>query len=159
MQFSFFEKQMDRLRKVYSSTSLNEERVKVLWARFENTPGDTFERAVNHLIGEFTTSALPALSRISEAVLMFGKGAGAVSMNETPSAHFCEPCRDFGFDFQGDVVVACKRCINGKQISPQELARQQKNYDRGAAFLKRGMARTAFLPPLPYNPAERVEWT
>jgi hypothetical protein len=154
MRFEFFQGQMERLRRVYSPASLNEERVQVIWDRFKSVDGYKFQEAINHLIGEFTTQALPSLSRFSEAVSAVRGMNGATSqMQEMLPAHFCEPCRDFGFLFEGDLLVNCE-CVNGRRLSPERLAHHQKNYERGKQFLKNRMA---IFKPLPYDQNERIE--
>lgn len=161
MQFSFFNGQMDRLRRVYSEASLNEERVKVLWERFKTVDGYKFAAAVNHLIGEFTTQALPSLSRFAEAVAgVRGLSMANAQTQEMLPAHFCEPCRDFGFQFDGDLVVRCEKCVNGARISPEKLVHHQTCYDRGRKFFVRGKTPppASLLPDLPYDKNERVEW-
>jgi hypothetical protein len=42
-----------------------------MWDAFKHVEESVFEKAVNFLIGEATTQALPALSRFKEAVAMF----------------------------------------------------------------------------------------
>lgn len=144
MQFSYFEKEIDRLRGVYSPGSLNEERKKVLWDRFKSVPDHVFTNAINHLIGEFTTMALPAMSRFAEAVGMFRTNPNGASMQILPPPFTCEACRDFGFGFVGDTVVKCA-CPQGDQISPQELVRQQGNYDRGRKLLPNRQSLSTYL--------------
>lgn len=74
MQFEFFQKQVERLRNVYSAASLNNERVQVMWDSFKHIEPQRFENAVNHLIGEFTTPALPAISKFREAIMLSAGG-------------------------------------------------------------------------------------
>lgn len=68
MRVELFQHQVERLRRVYSPTALNEERVKILWENFRHVDDSRFESAVNFLIGEYTTQALPAVSRFREAI-------------------------------------------------------------------------------------------
>lgn len=156
MQYSDFEKQIDRLKIVYSAASLNAERIRVLWDRFKVDRADIFEKVVTHMIAEFTTQQLPALSRFVEAKGMFRTNLDGASFMQALSSPFqCDACRDFGFGFVGDMVTSCS-CDLGRRISPAELAKQQSFYNAGGEFLKRGRMRNAFLAELPYDPKERI---
>lgn len=87
-----FGKEMDRLRNVYSATSLSPERIEVLWASFKAVPFGQFRLAVNHLIGEFTTQALPSVSKFHEAVAKFrteSRTQNVVSINRYPACQLC----------------------------------------------------------------------
>ena len=132
MRRDFFQQQVERLRKVYSSNSLNEERVKILWERFKNEREDIFENALNHLIAEATSQQLPALSRFAEAVGFFRIGTQA-RIYDAAEAFTCARCRDFGFLFEGDIVIGCS-CALGRSQTPQTLARHQAAYDRGRSM-------------------------
>lgn len=159
MQKDFFIRQIERLRNVYSPSSLNEERVKVLWDALKDAPNEQFERAVSNLIGEFTTTTLPAVSRFQEAVANArseGRTGGTTNIHEVPVKHDCERCRDFGFEWAEHLVVACHGCERGKTIAPAELLRHQKNYDAGRRFMG-GFQPRAVSRPLPYDPKERGE--
>jgi hypothetical protein len=153
VQYSEFEAQVERLKGVYSSSSLNSERVKVWWDRFKGISSTRFEKAIAHVIGESTTQALPSVSKIAEALMLFPERFdGAVSMQELPPAHNCAACRDMGFGFVGDTVIKCT-CAIGARVGPSELAHHQASYNKGKNLLKRGAQ--AILPGLPYNPNER----
>lgn len=150
----FFGNQVDRLRGVYSASALNEERVNIWWKQFKNEPGHVFESALNHIIAEATTQALPSMSRVVEACGMFRTNPNGAVMRDVQSPHECDPCRDFGYGFNGDTVTRCS-CLRGRKISPEALAKAQKHYNAGAAFLKsRGLL--AFRD-LPYDPKKRGE--
>lgn len=157
MQYSEFEHQVERMRNVYSASSLNAERVKVWWDRFKSVSVSRFERALGHVVGESTTQALPPVSKIAEALMLFPDRADATSnMQEMQSPHRCAACRDFGYGFVGDVLVRCT-CETGRYLNPADFARQQAHYVRGKAFLARGRNRAAFLAKLPYDPNDRSE--
>lgn len=156
MHKEFFTKQIERLRGVYSSASLTEERVKVLWDKFQLVENTAFEKGISFLIGEYTTQALPPVSRFSEAMWMFRpKGGPAIAMQEMLPAHHCEACRDFGFGFHGDMVVSCI-CEAGVKIGPEEMVKHQINYDRGAKYMKSGAGAAAIFAELPYDPQKRI---
>lgn len=161
MDKQFFGEQIGRLRATYAAGSLNDERVQVLWDRFKGVENRVFKNAVDYLISEYTTLTLPAISRFAEAVGMFRTGTSA-AMNLSPPAHNCEACRDFGFGFVGDVVVACV-CHMGSKVSPQELALQQKHYDVGRKlFPMPGMGKPKIsnaFSALPYDPKTSVAET
>lgn len=87
-----FGKEMDRLRNVYSASSLSPERIEVLWANFKSVPSEQFHTAVNFLIGEFTTQALPSVSKFFEAVAKFRREPNernVVSINRHPACQLC----------------------------------------------------------------------
>jgi len=154
MQSEFFQKQIERLRGIYSAGALNQERVDIWWKKFRTEPNHVFENAINHVIAEATTNALPAMSRVTEALGFFRSNPdGASNMKEFRSAFACEPCRDFGFGFNGDTVTSCS-CDRARRISPDALAKAQKEYNAGAAFMRKGSA--AVIPGLPYDPGERI---
>lgn len=135
MQYSEFETQIERLRGVYSGSSLNPERIKIWWNRFKTEKASTFESAISHVVAESTTHALPAMSKVAESCGFFRTSvgySGASAMRDIPLAHDCPPCRDHGFGFVGDTVVACC-CAMGRSLSPGELAKHQKSYDSGRA--------------------------
>ncbi len=151
-----FSKQIERLRKAYSASSLTEERVKVLWDKFQPIENRNFEKAITFIIGECTGQTIPALSKFTEAIGMFrSKGAPTVSMQEVHPAHFCDACRDFGYGFVGDMVVSCI-CEAGIKIGPEELVLAQVQYDRGAKFMKKGAILIPEIAQLPYDPRERI---
>lgn len=153
MELDFFQKQCKRLRDVYPS-GMSEERAKLIWAKFRNAPDHVFENAINHLISEHTTQTLPALSKFAEAVGMFRTGTSA-HINHAPPAFDCEPCRDFGFGWAGETIVACSTCETGRRISPQELARQQNNYDNGKRLFMDPKRFPNVGTTLPYDPSVR----
>lgn len=163
MQYSEFEGQIERLRGVYSSGSLNPERIRVWWDRFKGERVGIFESALNHVIAEATTQALPAMSRIVEACGMFRTNpGGATWMKELQPAHACEKCRDFGFSFSGHTVVACG-CSSGVAVNPERLAHAQKSYDRGRKIFRSPFdagqpppSGERIFAPLPYNPNDRL---
>lgn len=99
MRLEFFQQQMERLRKVYSPASLNEERIKVMWDRFKLVDDSQFECAVNHLIGEFTTPSLPALSRFAEAIAMFSPSSrigGPSNQEVAPNPNAARLAKEYG---------------------------------------------------------------
>lgn len=138
MQFDSFQKQIDRLRGVYSPTSLNQERVAVLWERFKNVSDAQFHGAVTFLIGEFTTQALPGMSRFEEAVARFKSQTrqDPTNQQEREIQYTCAPCRDWGFVWDGELIVHCK-CKLAKTLTWEDLRRHQENYDRGKRFMPR----------------------
>lgn len=128
MQKEFFVTQMERLRKVYSPASLNEERVGVLWDSFKHVDNGNFERAVNHLVGEFTTPALPAVSRFREAVALTSSGGGS----------------------GGDTRF--EKWDRENPVQPLELRKQwAKKYGGSIQAMLRGIGQ-----PLPYDPTKSV---
>ncbi len=153
MDKTFFGNQINRLRGIYSATALSDERIDIWWKQFRHEPNQVFENALNHIIAESTTQALPAMSRISEALGFFRTNPNGASMQRLPEAHACPPCRDFGYGWNGDVIVRCS-CRLGQSMHPQDLARAQKAYNAGAHFMRKGSPGP--LPPLPYDPKERV---
>jgi hypothetical protein len=158
MDKNHFGNQIDRLRRIYAPSALNDERVQIWWDRFKHASASRFEQALNHVIGEATTQALPSVSKISEALMLFQDraGEGSSKMQEMQSPHACDACRDYGYGFVGDLVKQCS-CETGRRTNPAEIARQQANYDRGKVFLKKGSYRSAFLGALPYDPNDRSE--
>lgn len=164
MQYSDFERQVERLRVVYSAASLNAERIKVLWDKFKTDRADIFEKVVTHMIAEFTTQQLPAMSRFVEAAGLFRTNPeGAAWMMQLAPVHACEKCRDFGFYFAGHLVSRCE-CDRGSQVNPERLAREQKNYDKGRRLFcspfDKGMPPPTgerIFPALPYNANERIQ--
>lgn len=128
MDKHFFGTQVDRLRRVYSAAAMNDERVGLYWAKFKMVSNQEFEAAITSLILENTTQALPTASKISEAISL-NRPKETAHFDPLPAFN-CEACRDFGYGFVGDTVTACT-CHMGRRVSPAELDRQQKNYDRG----------------------------
>jgi hypothetical protein len=145
-----FAEQMDRLIKTYGERSYPKERFDAIWARVRTVPQDQFQNAVTALLGDCFTP--PGLTRITEEVARHRSETKRMDM--APPAFECEPCRDFGFGFDGDTVVACMTCHRGRTISPAELAKQQANYNAGARFVSN--LRKAFSD-LPYDHRERFE--
>jgi len=161
MQYSFFEKQIDRLKRVYSEASLNDERVQVLWERFKFTEESEFHGAITFLIGEYTTQALPGIGRFEEAVGRFRKNKTFQKRDytqEETNSFTCRECRDFGWTFAGDLLVHCK-CEKSKTVSWDELQKQQKNYEAGKKLFEMAKNRKIKLTigkELPYDPKERI---
>lgn len=165
MQYSEFEKQIERLRGVYSSASLNPERIKVLWDKFKTDRLDIFEKVISHLIAEFTTQQLPAMSKFVEAAGLFRTNPYGASMQILEPCHACEKCRDFGFYFSGHTVTACE-CDRGTRVNPARLAKAQADYEKGRRMFRSPYDRD--LPPptgqrifqdLPYDKNDRSgEW-
>lgn len=164
MQYSEFESQIERLRQVYSSTSLNPERVKVLWDRFKTEKASTFERAVTHLIGEATTQALPAVSRFAEACGFFrgaaDRGGPCLSSVDPYADRLCKTCRDDGWTVRGydrssgtGIVEPCG-CQAGQSLSREAIEQAQSDFDKGARLMRRNTPLVG--QPLPYDPAERI---
>lgn len=136
MTKEFFAKQIDRLRRVYSSSSLSDERVEILWEFFKKASNDEFEGGINYLIGEFTTQQLPPVTKFQDAVARFKSQQPRVQKDySAPETDYsCPACRDFGYGWIGDTVTACV-CEAGRKMNPKELLRHQKNYDNGARFM------------------------
>jgi hypothetical protein len=155
MDKQFFAEQIGRLRNTYAPGAMSDERMHVMWDRFKNVENRVFKNAVDYLISEYTTQHLPALSKFAEAVGMFRTGTGAQMQEILPAFH-CEPCRDFGFGWIGETIVACT-CSTGRHISPQELARQQANYEKGKRIMMDPKRFPNIGQALPYNPRERFE--
>lgn len=135
MQSEFFQRQVEKLRGVYSPGSFNEVRVAGLWERFKDVPNHVFESAITYLINEHTSQTLPAMSKFAEAVGFF-KTSADVGMNVLPNPFDCAACRDHGFGFVGDIVTQCT-CAAGRKVSPEKLVREQKNYDIGKRLFPR----------------------
>jgi hypothetical protein len=154
MDKPFFGIQIDRLRSCYSAAALNDERVQLFWREFKDVPNHVFQNAIDYLIRECTTQALPAMSRFIEAMGMFRTSAN-VQMQELVSAFQCDSCRDFGYRFDENTVVACD-CPRGMKINPKELARAQTSFDKGAKFISRRNPVGGVFQELPYDPAERI---
>lgn len=160
MQYKFFEKQMDRLKQVYSPSSLNEERTKVLWERFKNTQEQVFESAINFLIGEFTTIALPGVSRFEDAVAR-SKTSGRLepfSFKENTINYHCEACRDFGYGWVDHKIQKCS-CASGKPLGIDDLQKVQNSYDLGRKLFERAKAakvKISLGKELPYDPREML---
>lgn len=159
MELKAFELQMDRLRITYGEKVYPKdgERDKAIWERVKAFPAKQFENAVTHLIGETFTP--PTLTKISESLGFFRTNA-FTRIDEAPPAFSCEPCRDFGFVFDGDFVEACM-CATGRSIGPEKLAHHQKSYDRGRKIFKRGKNTHVanVFQELPYDPGDRSgEW-
>lgn len=133
MDNDFFKKQVERLKTVYSASSMPDERVALIWGKFKNVENYVFRQAVDYMISEHTSQSLPAASKFSEAVGYF-KDSGGAKMNSLESPHTCEACNDFGYGFVGDLIVKCT-CSIGEKVSPVELVKQQRNYERGAKFM------------------------
>jgi len=140
MDKNFFGQQVERLKAVYSH-GLPQERVQLLWDRFKGVENRVFENAINFLIGEHTSQTLPAMSKFAEAMSFFKTKTNA-HINHAPPAFDCEPCRDFGYGFIGDTLVACT-C--SKRVGPAELVKQQHNYDKGRKLLPNRAALPAFM--------------
>lgn len=160
MQYKFFEKQIDRLKQVYSPSSLNDERTKVLWERFKHTQEPVFESAINFLIGEFTTLALPGVSRFEEAVAKSKQPnyQGAAAFKESPISYSCEACRDFGYGWVEHKITKCS-CPVGNPLSIDDLQKIQNSYDMGRALFERAKnskTKIVFGKELPYNPSEQL---
>lgn len=116
MNHPHFEAQIERLRKVYSPAALNEERIALLWNSFKRVPDRTFEQAVNYLIGEATTQALPAMSRFQEAVARFSQRSEGGASHEQNKSRYkpCKRCNREGVVFarhreppHGAIVFKC----------------------------------------------------
>jgi len=156
MEKLFFAEQISRLKQNYTPGAMNDERVQLMWDRFKNVENRVFKNAVDFLISEYTTQTLPALSKFAEAVGFFRTSTGA-TINEAPQAFHCEPCRDFGFGWNGETIVACMTCERGRSISPQELARQQANYNCGKEIMMNPKKYPNIGGNLPYDPTDRLE--
>jgi len=155
MDRSFFEDQCSRLKATYSHSGFPEERVKLLWEKFRNVENRVFKNAVDYIISEFTTIQMPAISKFSDAVGLFRTKIN--SFQAVEMKHKCEPCRDFGFGWIGETIVACV-CDAGKNIGPADLAKHQKNYEKGKRIFMEKNFQVPAPKPLPYDPGERIEY-
>jgi hypothetical protein len=155
--------QMERLHRTYGEKAYPKERMDGIWVRVKDFSEAQFEKAITWVITENFTP--PTLTKIVEAL---GSRATEPNMQEYQTAFACEPCRDFGFDWEGHTIVACKACYRGRQIRPEKLAKEQRNYDVGRKMfpmpgMGRPLAATVFSS-LPYDPKtsvaelDKVEW-
>lgn len=146
MQLSEFESGFMLLRGAYGDRVFPKERETPLWKRYCRCPDGAFKAAVETIV-----LRMPQAGNVIEWL------DDRLEVGQAPKAfgptHDCPPCRDHGFGFAGDVVVACHSCARGRSISPAELARAQASYNAGARFT-RGSGGSP-LPPLPYDPKER----
>lgn len=144
---------MERLHRTYGEKAYPKERMDGIWARVKDYSEAQFEKAITWVITENFTP--PTLSKIMEAL---GSKGEQPQMQIAPQAFACEPCRDFGFGWIGETMVACT-CIAGQRLSPQELARQQKFYDMGKYMFPmpgHGPIRFNLSRSLPYDPRESI---
>lgn len=147
--------QMERLHRTYGEKSYPKERMDGIWARVNAYSEAQFEKAITWVITENFTP--PTLSKILEAL---GSKGEQPQMQVLPNPFACEPCRDFGFEWEGHTIVACKHCYRGRQIKPENPAKEQRNYDVGRKMfplpgMGRPMAAKVFAS-LPYDPKTSV---
>lgn len=155
MDKKFFGNQIDRLRRVYSPASLADDRVQILWGRFKEFDNFHFDRAVSHLIGEFTTNALPSVSRFEEALAKFKPTNYSQNGAEATEENYdCCACRDFGFGWIGDTVTRCT-CATGRIIPDDEITKAQKSYDVGRQIYRSTRFMRGLIKDLPYDPQKR----
>lgn len=163
MDKTFFGQQIERLRNVYPH-GMNEERAKILWDKFRDVDNEAFQRAMTYLISENTSQTLPSISKFNEAMGYFRSDRQSAI---EPYRFQCEACKDAGWDFIGPTVTACV-CARGREMSPEKLARYQRDYDKGRALWPSPFDRARgergptprleqFFPDLPYDPRERIE--
>lgn len=130
------------LRGAYGERVFPKERESVLWNRFKHATEGEFRAVVERIV-----LRMPQPHQVIDWL------DDAIGSDDKPrllgSVFACPPCRDFGFGWVDQTVVACS-CQAGRQISPADLARHQKNYEEGKGrFLSPGL-------PLPYDKNERV---
>lgn len=159
MRLEAFDAQIERLRRCYSPSALNEERVKLMWEAFKNLPDESFDRAVSSLIAEYTTQALPSLSRFREAL---GNTRQAPKDGYKEPEPDCIACGDRGHGWVEHKVIACT-CPVGQRRTPEDIARLQFHYDRGRKLFKNPFDKNApepsgkrIFPSLPYDPKTSV---
>lgn len=130
MQLHEFDQQMIRLKTVYGEKSFPSERERLMFRRFERVPGKAFELAVDWVI-----LAMPTASQVINVLddkLRDAKAAATPSGQ--PQYQFTHaPCRDFGWVFDGDLIVHCT-CQKSKSVSWEDLKREQGNYDSGRRY-------------------------
>lgn len=147
MDLAEFEKGFLLLRGAYGDRVFPKERESVLWNRYRHTHRGIFSAAVEKVI-----LRMPAPNAVIE---WLDADLRVETVNQNAGISFqCPPCRDFGIGFIGDTVVACS-CASGRRLTPNELARQQANYDRGRAMFK-APGRFQVSSPLPYDQNERI---
>jgi hypothetical protein len=155
--------QMERLHRTYGEKAYPKERMDGIWIRVKDFSEAQLEKAITWVITENFTP--PSLSKILEALGSKGEGP-AMQVLENPFA--CEPCRDFGFEWEGHTIIACRSCYRGRQIRPERLAKEQRSYDIGRKmFPMPGMGKpiaSKVFNELPYDPKtsvaeiDDVEW-
>lgn len=125
--------QLERLKVLYSEKNFPEERVKVMWARYGEFPAKAFELAVDWVVLSMPSPG--AVVSVLDEKLHYAKKETHSSAQ--PQYQFaCPPCRDFGWVFEGDLIVHCT-CEKSKSVSWDELKRQQENYERGKVYFPR----------------------
>lgn len=149
MNYSEFENGFKMLCDAYGSKVFPPVRQQLMWNRYEQTSAREFRSAVDWIVLN-----LPQPGTIVHILddRLFKKES-----RENIYRFKCEPCRDFGYGFIGDTIVACV-CPQGLNISAQEIARQQENYDSGRKrFMDPKTAVPALMKELPYDPNERIQ--
>lgn len=136
MQVEQFDRQMNRLKDTYGAKFYPAEREKTFWEAMKSYDHWQFDKAVTLLINE--SFSPPSLSKVIGTIQGFQSNrpkSGAERDQEVSAQFNCEPCRDFGYGWIGETLVACT-CELGQRIGPAELAKHHANYDRGKKFLK-----------------------
>lgn len=148
-----FGTQLDRMKMTYGEKAFPEERMKIMFIRYNQFSAKAFALAVDWVV-----LSMPSPGNVVSALdekLSYAKREAQESV-QVVFKFGCEPCRDFGYGWIGDIIVACT-CDLGHKISPQELAKQQRNYNAGKLIMekaKKGIR--SVTTPLPYDPSERI---
>lgn len=145
MQLSEFEKGFLLLRGAYGERVFPKERETVLWNRYKHTADGSFKSAVDTIV-----LRMPQPAAILE--WLDDKLGNESKPTYAGSPFDCEPCRDFGYGFNGDTVAPCS-CARGRSMHPASLARIQNTYNIGRRAF-RGPIDSNFRE-LPYDPKKR----
>jgi hypothetical protein len=145
MDLSEFERGFKLLRDAYGDRVFPPARENLMFKRYQKAPRGLFQAAAEVVVLHMMQPS-HVLTYLDEQLRFHCVGPAL-------PAFVCEACRDFGFGFIGDLVEACT-CSAGHHVSPDELARQQRFYDKGKElFMRKGFMEV--FKPLPYDPKER----
>lgn len=130
-----FRLQIDRLATVYGDKNFPQDRVNMLWKRYNMVNAKLFERAVDQVILEMPPPGA-ILQKIDERVRIT-KQNDASQFREQAIKYACEACRDFGYGWVADEVKRCS-CELARALNDDDIARAQRSYDAGKALFEKG---------------------
>lgn len=127
-----FGMQIDRLKLIYGDKGFPEVRVKAMYQRYQNVPSRAFALACDWVVLSMPNAS--AVVAVLDEKLKYAMPQEAGAQERREPTYKCNPCRDFGYLWDGDLIIHCK-CETSKSVSWDDLKRHQENYNKGKAMM------------------------